>query len=144
MIVSARYVLITTYFGDQPSNTRIMTGDRHAVADVQNAIEQWGRYTLVYRVEDADLIILVRKGRIAEALAGVRIHGGSDSPSPSIGPIVNADGGDPQDMIAVYDSAQGIDSAPLWRGRQRGGLEPPEMRLVQELRTKVEAAAKKP
>ena len=43
---------------------------------------------------------------------------------PSIGPIVNANGGNPQDMIAVYDSDQGIDCAPLWRGRQRGGLNP--------------------
>ncbi|MGA8618019.1 MAG: hypothetical protein WB660_05800 [Candidatus Sulfotelmatobacter sp.] len=47
-------------------------------------------------------------------------------------------------MIAVYRAAEGIDSPPLWRGRQIDGLRPPEMRLVQELRTKVEAAEKTP
>ena len=144
LVVHAKYVLVTTYSGDQPSNPRMMPDDRKAMSDVQDVIKDRGRYIVVYRPEDADLIILVRKGRIAEALGGVRIHSGSDAPSPSVGPSVTADAGDPQDIIAVYDAAQGIDSPPLWRGRQRDGLNPPEMRLVQELRTMVEAAAKTP
>lgn len=144
LVVVAKYVLVTTYSGDQPSNPRMMPDDRQAMGDVQDAIKDWGRYIVVYRAKDADLIILVRKGRMAEALGGVRVHAGSNAPSPSVGPSVNADAGDPQDMIAVYDAAQGIDSPPLWRGRQNDGLRPPEMRLVQELRTKVEAAAKTP
>ncbi len=144
LVVVAKYVMVTTYLGDQPSNPRIMPDDRQAMGDVQDAIKDWGRYIVVYRPKDADLIILVRKGRIAEALGGVRVHAGSDAPNPSAGPSVHADAGDPQDMIAVYRAAEGIDSPPLWRGRQIDGLRPPEMRLVQELRTKVEAAEKTP
>jgi hypothetical protein len=144
LIVKARYVMVTTYFGDLPSDTRIMPSDRHAMADVQTAIQKWGHYSLAYRREDAKLIIVVRKGRYAETLAGVRIHGGSDQPNPSIAPDIQADVGDPQDMVAVYDASLGIDSPTLWRSRQRDGLEPPDMKLVQKLRTEVETAARQP
>jgi hypothetical protein len=144
LVVSAKYVLVTTYEGDRLSNPRMMPDDRQAVTDVQDAIRKWGRYIVVYQRKDADLIILVRKGRFATALGGVRIHAGSEAPSPSIGTTGNADVGDPQDMIALYVAAEGIDSPALWRGRQVDGLKPPEMNLIQELRTKVEAAANAP
>ena len=156
LVVSARYVLVTTEFGDpaeQPLNPHIMPEDRQAVADVQRAIEKWGKYGIALRREDADLIIVVRKGRVAEALVGARVHASSrPSNNPgqpdgtSIRPEVEGDFGDPQDMIAVYSADLGNedDSAPLWRGRRTDGLNPPQMRLIQELRTKVEAAAKAP
>jgi len=144
IFLHARYVLVTSYSGDDPANPQMMPDDRKAIADVQNAIQKWGRYALAYERKDADLILLVRKGRYAEALAGVRIHAGSESPNPSAGPAMTGDAGDPQDMVAVYDAAQGIDSSPLWRGRATDGLKPPEMSLVNQLRVKVEASEKKP
>jgi len=164
LVVSAQYVLVTTNFGDpaeQPLNPHIMPEDRQAVADVQNAIEKWGKYTIAYRRQDADLIIVVRKGRVAEALGGARVHVGSrpsngpgqpdggvgpDASTPSIHPEADGDFGDPQDMIALYSASLGTEtnSPPLWRGRRMDGLNPPQMSLIQELRTKVEAAAKAP
>ena|SRR5579864_1484664 len=59
LVLNAKYVLVTTSFG-VGLTFRITTENRHAVADVQNAIRQWGRYTLVYTPEAADLIIMVR------------------------------------------------------------------------------------
>lgn len=144
IIMNARYVLVTTYSGDDPANPQMMPDDRRAIADVQDAIRKWGRYALAYERKNADLIILVRKGRYAEALAGVRIHADSQRPNASIGPAINGDAGDPQDMLTVYDAAQGIDSPPLWRGRALDGLKPPQMNLVKQLRVKVEASEKKP
>jgi hypothetical protein len=173
LVVSARYVMVTTYFGDpvnQPLNLHITAEDRQAVTDVQNAIEKWGRYELAYRPGDADLIIVVRKGRLLDATVGARIHAGSRDPmgpngntdpnapdrsgpnggigpnenGPSVRPEVAADVGDPQDMIAVYATALGRDTSPLWRGRKGDGLKAPDMHLVAEFRTKVEAAAKAP
>ena len=45
-------------------------------------------------------------------------------------------------MLALYDAANGgIDSAPLWRDLMKGGLNPPQMSLVDELRDAVDAAA---
>ena len=48
----------------------MMPDDRQAVIDVQNAIKKWGRYALAYQAKDADLILLVRKGHVAESLPG--------------------------------------------------------------------------
>jgi hypothetical protein len=179
LVVSAQYVLVTTECGDpaeQPLNPHIMPEDRQAVSDVQNAIEKWGRYSIAYRRQDADLILVVRKGRVAEGLLGAQVHAGSrvpnrstqpddiaqpgtpdpdnpcgaragsNAPGTSVRPEATADLGDPQDMIVLYASALGTEnnSPPLWRGRRPDGLKAPQMRLVQELRSKVEAAAKAP
>jgi hypothetical protein len=142
LIVNARYVMVTTYFGDELASPRVPPADRQAVTDVQDAIQDWGRYTLVYERKNADLILLVRKGRVAEAQGGIDIHAGSNQPRPSLGTITDADAGDPQDMLAIYNAAQGVDSAPMWRDRMTDGLSGPRVRLLEELRTKVEAAAK--
>ncbi len=143
-VVHARYVLVTTYFGENLANARISPEDRQAVIDVQEAIRKWGRYTLVYEKENADLILLVRKGRLATAQEGAGIHIGSTRPSPSVGSITNVDGGDPRDLLALYNAAQGIDSSPISRGVETDGLKTPDLPLVTELRAKVEATAKKP
>ena len=143
LVVHARYVLVTTYTGDDLTNPKMMPDDRQALLDVQDAIKKWGRYALAYRAKDADLILLVRKGHIAESLPGMRIGVGS-STKPSIGAETPTDMGDPRDMLALYDAANGIDAAPLWRDSMSGGLNPPQMSLVGELRQAVDAAAKVP
>lgn len=143
-IVVAKYVLVTSYFGDNLANPRVPDTDRQAVIDVQNAIQDWGRYTLVYERKAADLIILVRKGRVAESGNGIGIHAGSGMPRPGIGQVSGADAGDPDDMIAVYNASLGTDTAPMWRDRMTNGLSQPEVKLIRELREKVEAAEKNP
>jgi hypothetical protein len=143
LITNAKYVFVTTYFGDDLADSRLRPADRQAVANVQDAIRDWGLYTIVYERRNADLILLVRKGGVAEVRQGVGIHAGSTRPT-SVGPITDADAGDPLDMLAVYDASRGIDTAPLWRDRIDDGLDAPQVRLVKELREKVEAAAKKP
>ena len=120
-----------------------MPDDRQAVVDVQNAIKKWGRYALAYRAKDADLILLVRKEHIVESQPGVRLGAGSNT-KPTIGAEAPTDVGDARDMLALYDAANGIDSAPLWRSLVKGGLDPPQMALVGDLRAAVDAAAKVP
>ena len=142
-IVNAKYVLVTTYFGDNLADSRVPPADRQAVIAVQDAIRDWGRYSLVYERKNAELIMLVRKGRTAETRDGIDIHAGSDR-SPSLGKVTDADGGDPQDMLAIYNASLGTDTAPLWRDRMPAGLTAPKVKLVHELRAKVEAAAKNP
>jgi hypothetical protein len=51
--------------------------------------------------------------------------------------------GDPLDTLDVYLATQAIGSTPFWRSRAKDGLKPPDMRLLAEFRSKVEAAAKK-
>jgi hypothetical protein len=64
LVVHAKYVLVTTYQGYNLASPNVMPDDREAVVAVQNAIKKWGKYELAYKPEDADLILLVRKGRI--------------------------------------------------------------------------------
>jgi len=144
LIVNAKYVLVTTYSGDDQANPRMMPDDRKAASDVQTALSKWGRYVVVYNPKDAEILIRIRKGRVAEALVGAGIHVGTDKPA-SIGPAGTGDvNTTTEDMLEVYDAHLGTDSPPLWRAFQNGGLNPPQMALVQQLRKDVDAAAKKP
>ena len=145
LVLNAKYVLVTTRFGVGPT-FRITSENRHAVADVQNAIRQWGRYTLVYTPDAADLVILVRTGQLLEGRAVVRT-GPQQTIPPDTAESTNLPQdfvGGPEDMLAIFDAKAGPDSAPLWQGRDSGGLNPPDMQLVKEFRRSVEAAAQKP
>jgi len=137
---NATYVFVTTPSGDIFSPD-VVPDDRHAVMNTQKAIEQWGRYKIVYKSKEADLILVVRTGRAVEAHASAQ-KGGSTSGRGSA-ESVGGEVGDPQDTLEVYSASQ-IGGVPLWRGRAPDGLRPPEMQLVQEFRSKVEATAKKP
>jgi hypothetical protein len=144
LVVHAKYVLVTTYAGDDLTNPHVMPDDRQAVVDVQNAIKKWGRYALAYQAKDADLILLVRKGHLAESMPGMRIGAGSNT-KPGVGAEVPTDVGDSRDMLALYDATNGgVNSAPLWRDLMKNGLNPPQMLLVGELHDAVDAAANVP
>jgi len=147
-VANSKFVLVTTYFGDEPTNPQMMPDDRKAQADVEDALRKWGRYIVVYKRNEADLIILVRKGRVVEALGGIHVHHGSEAsriPGTNVGATANADANTTtEDMLTLYEANTGIDATPLWRGIEAQGLNPPEMRLVQELRSKVEFVAKQP
>ena len=143
LVIHARYVYVTTYAGGNLTNPNVMADDRQAVVDVQDAIKAWGRYAVVYDKKEADLVLLVRKGHIVESQPGVKIGAGS-TVKPSVGAVAPTNMGDRRDMLALYDGATGIDSAPLWREMEEGGLDPPRMSLVGDLRAAVEKAAKIP
>src|SRR3954468_11621847 len=57
-LANARYVYVASYDGDQ-FNPNLLSEDRNAIGAVQNAIQQWGKLTIVYRPSEADVIILV-------------------------------------------------------------------------------------
>lgn len=145
LIANARYVLVTTYAGDDLTSPRMMPDDRKAVSDVETAVKRWGHYIVVYNRRDAEIILRVRKGRIAEALVGPRIQVGTDKPRPTVGPAATADvNTTKEDMLEVYDATLGTDSPALWRAFRTDGLNPPDMSLVRKLRSEVEASLNKP
>jgi hypothetical protein len=57
-LANARYVYVASYDGDQ-FNPNLLSEDRNAISAVQNAIQEWGKLTIVYRPSEADVIILV-------------------------------------------------------------------------------------
>jgi hypothetical protein len=143
-VVHAKYVLVTTNAGYDLTNPNMFPDDRQAAIDVQNAIKKWGRYALAYQPKDADLILLVRKGHIAETQPQLRIGVGSTI-SPTVSAAAPTDFGSARDMLALYDAKDGgIDNAPLWRDLMINGLDTPQMPLVGELRSAVDKAAKVP
>jgi hypothetical protein len=57
-LANARYVYVASYDGDQ-FDTNLLPEDRAAIGAVQDAIQNWGKLTIVYRPSDADITILV-------------------------------------------------------------------------------------
>ena len=57
-LANARYVYVASYDGDQ-FDLNLLPEDREAIGAVQNAIQEWGKLTIVYRPSDADIIILL-------------------------------------------------------------------------------------
>jgi hypothetical protein len=65
---NARFVYVTAYDGDQ-FDFRLLPEDRAAIGEVQDAIQKWGKLIVVYRPEDADVIIAVQSRPSEDVLA---------------------------------------------------------------------------
>jgi hypothetical protein len=74
VLINARYVYVTSYDGDQ-YDPRLLPEDREAIANVQDAIQKWGRYALVYRPEQADMVLMVMSRPSEDVLAAYDGHG---------------------------------------------------------------------
>lgn len=113
LFCQAHYVYVETADGDV-ADPRVLPADREAAGALQEHLQDWKRYTVVERPADADLIWVVRTGRIADAgvAAGfpvgnsdvtARIGGGPGSagngpgPSPGGTPNLGTNGQDPAD-----------------------------------------------
>ncbi len=68
LVLNARYVYVTTYDGP-PWSSNVLPSDRQAVGDVEAALRAWGKYMVVVRPEEADLIFVVQKRPSEDILA---------------------------------------------------------------------------
>ena len=76
-LANARYVYVASYDGDQ-FNTNLLPEDREAISSVQNAIQTWGKLTLVYQPSQADIIILVTSRPSEDVMAVYDAHQGTN------------------------------------------------------------------
>jgi hypothetical protein len=67
-LVNARYVYVTSYDGDQ-FNPNLLPEDRHAINAVQDAMQKWGKFILVYRPQEADIVLMVQSRPSEDVLA---------------------------------------------------------------------------
>ena len=74
ILSNAQYAYVASYDGDQ-FNTNLLSEDRQAIAAVQDAIQKWGKLTLVYQPSQADIIILVTSRPSEDLLAVYDGHG---------------------------------------------------------------------
>src|SRR5438046_7082715 len=73
-LANARYVYVASYDGDQ-FNPNLLSEDREAIGAVQDAIQSWGKLTLVYEPSQADIIILVTSRPSEDVMAVYDGHG---------------------------------------------------------------------
>jgi hypothetical protein len=73
-LVNARYIYVTSYDGDQ-FDPNLLPSDREAISAVQDAIQKWGKFTLVYQYHQADIVIAVMSRPSEDVLAVYDAHG---------------------------------------------------------------------
>jgi hypothetical protein len=130
-------------------SAKILPEDRQALANVSDALKKWNRYIVTIEPRQAELLIVVRSGRLASAGGGIRIHTGSIDPTgtntggTSIGPVVGAEAGPASDYLAVYQAEDGREGPRLWRKTEGEGLIGRNPPLFESFKNDVEAAARK-
>jgi hypothetical protein len=75
-LVNARYVYVTSYDGDQ-FNINLLPEDRKAISTVQDAMQKWGQFIVVYQPNYADIVLMVTSRPSEDVLAVYDAHGWS-------------------------------------------------------------------
>jgi hypothetical protein len=142
----ARYVYVEAEDG-QEFNPRLEPEDRDAIADIDKALYDWNRYIVTTRRDQADLIFVVRKGRLAAATLGGQVSSAPQTgpnrpaggPMSGNGVAVGTEVGPPDDFLEVFlpnpNEARG---ALLWQRTLPDGLSPPQLMLFKQLKDEVE------
>ena len=104
-LANARFVYVAAYDGDQ-FDPNLLPDDRATIGRVEDAIQKWGKLTLVYRAQDADIILMVESRPSEDVLAVYDAHSGDARSRPS----------------QTY----------LWRVMGRGGLQKSEIPLFSQ------------
>jgi hypothetical protein len=73
-LINAKYIYVTSYDGDQ-FDPRLLSEDRQAISAVQDAIQSWGKFTLVYEPRQADMVLMVTSRPSEDVLAVYDAHG---------------------------------------------------------------------
>ncbi len=144
-------------------DVRDPNANRTARADVERALDQWGRFTLVQDGSDADLIVTIRKGSgklIQPTIGGTPINGpppvsgdSTSSPTqsttragarwpgnPTSNPEPQIEAGSAQDMFVVYRGSKDdphwspLDAPPVWRYSGKDALASPSVPAVEVFR----------
>jgi hypothetical protein len=155
---TAKYVYVQAEDGDvlKPG---LYPEDRQAIYDVENKIRDWNRYVITINRDEADLVFIVRKGRLAAAQGNVGVGnfpapqpGQSPIPGPDARPVptqggiseragVGTEVGPSDDLLRVFMlTGDKKLSGPLWARELDGGLDAPMVRLVEQLKGAVEKA----
>jgi hypothetical protein len=73
-LVNARYVYVTSYDGDQ-FDPNLLPADRDAIGAVQDSIQKWGKFVVVYEPRQADVVLMVMSRPSEDVLAVYDAHG---------------------------------------------------------------------
>jgi hypothetical protein len=73
-LVNARYVYVTSYDGQQ-FDPNLLPEDRQAIGTVQDAMQKWGKFVVVYEPDQADIVLMVTSRPSEDVLAVYDGHG---------------------------------------------------------------------
>jgi hypothetical protein len=73
-LVNARFVYVTSYDGDQ-FDPNLLAEDRDAIGTVQDAMQKWGKFIVVYNPQQADIVLMVMSRPSEDVLAVYDAHG---------------------------------------------------------------------
>jgi hypothetical protein len=139
---TATYVYVEAQDGDlmQPG---LYPPDRQAIGDVEDALREWKRYKVTTLKDKAEIVVVVRKGRVANG----QVEGQVAQPLPpgrgpvSTGTDARAEFGQEEDMLRVYmQDANGKRVGPVWDRSMTDGLDAPQLLLFRQLKDAVEKA----
>jgi hypothetical protein len=166
---TARYVYIQCEDGDV-MNHSLFPEDREAILNAQDAVRDWNRYSITLNRKDADLVFIVRKGRLVAARVGGDIGignppdiGGGGVSYPNRNPVGpgNTNPGNPgsgrtstsegiggrgeagptDDTLRIFISTpDGKLTGPIWSREMKEGLDSPDVLLIRALKESVERA----
>jgi hypothetical protein len=140
---TARYVYVQAEDGDA-FTPGLQNEDLRAITDVQNGIQKWNRYALAANASDAELVFIVRKGRLVSGRLGGTVGAGSspypgEPQTPRAGGLAGGEAGPPDDLLEVrMRLADGGLSGPVWIRSQPEGLNGLHVPLLEQLREAVE------
>jgi hypothetical protein len=144
LLAQARYACLgydlgSGFVAETDVRADVLPEEREALQRIRALLEQWGRYVVLVRPAQCDLLIAVRKGRLVGFGGGIRI-GGSPGRGGG-GPVGTGPGGgahlsSPDDMMEVFDRGGSL----IWRGMKPGGLSGTGPPLWDAFRAEVEKA----
>jgi hypothetical protein len=151
LLAEARYVALgydhgAGFVSETDVRAELLVEEREALQRIRAGLEDWGKYVVVVRPEQADLLIAIRKGRSLSIGGGVSAFGpqpGRPGGPVGIGPLAGAEVSSPDDMIEVFEKSGSL----VWRGMKTNGLSgagPPLWESFQAEVAKAEKKAKKP
>jgi hypothetical protein len=150
LLAEARYVALGYDLGagfasEADVRAEVQVEEREALQRIRAGLEQWGRYVVVVRPEQADLLVAIRKGRTASFGGGIRVGGPSSGRTGAgpvgIGPVVEVSS--PDDMIEVFERGGSL----VWRAMKANGLAgagPPLWESFQAEVAKADKSTKRP
>jgi hypothetical protein len=151
----AKYVYVEAIDG-QEFDPNLNPDDRIAIADVRDALDNWKRYILTTSRSEAEVVIVVRKGRAAGANVGIaprraQLPGsggqlGQPGQAGQQGPMgagaeIGAEAGPPDDLFEVCQvNPDGKLGSPLWQRTLPNGLNAPDVALLKDFEKAVDKA----
>ena len=126
LVAQARYVALgfdqgSGFVSETDNRPDVLPDERLALQRIRASIESWGRYVITDRPGQADLLIAIRKGRLASigvGFGGGASRGTAETSPLSAGQSLRTEVSSPEDMIEVFDKGGGL----VWRGMKANGL----------------------